>query len=103
MLHKTNDVILTIGHNVGDTPTWTRGDVIDATHDVLGIDGLTAYDCLGYWRGESEESTRIEICAVSAREARRIRDAVPALARRLGQVEIMVQAMPSHARFVKAA
>lgn len=98
-----HDVTLTIGHNVQGVPTWTSRGVIEATHDVLGVDALTAYDCVGYWRGESEESTRIEICAVSAREARRIRAAVPALASRLEQVEVMVQVARSSARFVSAA
>lgn len=103
MFFAKYDVTLTIGHNVQGVSTWSQGDVVSAAYDTLGTDGLTAYDCLGYWRGESEESTRIEICAVGAREARRIRDAVPDLARRLGQVEIMVQVTRSHARFVKAA
>lgn len=103
MLRRKHDVILTIGHNVNGTPTLARKQITTEALKALSIDGLTAYGCTGYWRGEAEESTRIEICAVSAREARRIRNAIPALAKRLGQVEIMVQITPSRTRFVKAA
>lgn len=55
---------LSIGHNVHGVATWTTADVCDAVAprlEALGVEGFTAWACLGMYKGEREESTRLEI------------------------------------------
>ncbi len=67
---------LTIGHNVGATPTLTHGHVVRVAADVLALDAFTAWQTVGYYHGAAETGTRIEICADKS-EVMRIYDAVP--------------------------
>lgn len=97
------DLIITIGHNVNGRPTWSEADVLERAADVLALEAFTAYPCAGMWRGEREESTRLEILALDNAEAERIVEAVPCLARALEQAEIALEARPSRVRFVKTA
>jgi hypothetical protein len=81
---------LTIGHNVQGVPTWQTSDVARAAAGVLEVDGMTAVPCYGLWRGEAEESTRIEIVTEPAR-VESIVARVPALCRALRQDAIMCE------------
>lgn len=78
---------LTVGHNVGSTPTLTHEYVVRTAADVLALDAFTAWQTVGYYHGAAESGTRIEICADKS-EVIRIYDAVPALALNLMQESI---------------
>ena len=101
--NKLYDINLTIGHNVDDVPTLSGEDIYKTAAAVLSIDAFTAFDCVGYWRGIPEKSTRIEICAVSDDRAEEIRSSIPALASALGQEAIMLKVVPSVSTFICAA
>lgn len=96
------DIHLTIGHNVNGRPMHTRRAICAAAARILEVDGLTAIPCTGIWRGEVEESTRLEICGLDDEAARAVWTRVPRLAAALDQVEIMAEAVPSRIRFVGA-
>ena len=58
------DIHLTIGHNVNGRPTHTTRAVCATAARILEVEGFTAVPCLGMWRGEAEDSTRLEICGL---------------------------------------
>ena len=93
---------LTIGHNVGDKPTHTSAHVVNAAADILALDGLTAYEARGMWRGMFEDSTSIEVSGISEQEAARIMDALPALAYMLKQEAIAADVREDTTQFVAA-
>lgn len=93
---------LTIGHNVGNTPTHTTAHVVNLAADLLALDGLTAYETRGMWRGMCEDSTRIEVSGITADECARILDALPALAYALGQEAIAADVREDTTAFVAA-
>ena len=93
---------LTIGHNVGNAPTHTSAHVVNAAADLLALDGLTAYETRGMWRGMCEDSTRIEVSGISASEAARIVAALPALAYALHQEAIACEVREDATQFVAA-
>lgn len=95
-------ITLTIGHNVNDKPTHTSAHVVNAAADILALDGLTAYQTRGMWRGMCEDSTRIEVCGLTEQEAARIVDALPALAHALRQEAIACEVREDSTRFVAA-
>lgn len=64
-----NDLHVTIGHNVRGVPTHNTVTVCATAARILGIEGMTAYQCVGYWHGEHEASTRIEVCSLNDDEA----------------------------------
>ena len=100
MIKQLKDVALTIGHNVGNVPTWNTKSVCTTAAAVLGIDGLTAYTVRGVWQGAYEESTRIEICGVD--NAAELLQRVEALATALHQEYIMCNVTDSQTRFIGA-
>lgn len=91
---------LTIGHNVGTSPTLTHEYVVRTAADVLALDAFTAWQTVGYYHGVAETGTRIEICADKS-EVMRIYDAVPVLALDLMQESIYVSI--EHAAVAAAA
>lgn len=97
-------ITLTIGHNVfdGHAIRLTSAEVIAATVELLVLDGLTAYETRGMWRGMCEDSTRIEVCGLTEQEAARIVAALPALAHALKQEEIACEVREDSMRFVAA-
>lgn len=95
-------VTLTIGHSVAGVPTHTMAHVVTIAADLLALDGLTAYQVRGLWRGVAEDSTRIEVCGLDAAEAARIVDAVPALAHALAQEAIACEVREDATQFVAA-
>lgn len=95
------DIILTIGHNVEGEPCHSMRSVCAKASELLGVEAFTAIPCVGMWRGQAEDSTRIELCAVSEAEASRICALVPDLAEALGQAEIMREVRTSHVRFIE--
>ena len=97
-----NDLHVTIGHNVRGVPTHNTATVCATAERILGIEGMTAYQCVGYWHGEHEASTRIEVCGLNDDEAARMWALLPYLARELEQKEVMAEVVPSSARFVEA-
>lgn len=94
-------VHLTIGHNVAGVPMFETSEICEYATDYLGIEAFTAIECAGMWQGQREESTRIEICALSDDEAQMIRSRVPLLAQVLGQQEIMFEIRPDHVEFIE--
>lgn len=98
-----NTVTLTIGCNVGGTPTHDPARVVETAGRVLGVGAMTAYRCAGWWRGEAETSIRVEVCALQDDEAAAILDKVPALAAALDQEEIMVERRPDSVAFIPRA
>lgn len=97
------NVYLTIGHNVGNTPTHTTTTIAQAVHDVLGIEAFTAIPCIGMWQGMAEQSTRVEVCAVSAEMVEAVRANIARLASALSQEAIMIQTDDAPVSFVDAA
>lgn len=91
-------VSLTIGHNVAGTPTHDTAHVAEQTARILGVDAFTAIPCLGMWRGEAENSTRIEIVTDDA-TASEIAERVPYLAYALMQEAIMCEIRPASVTF----
>ena len=81
-------VQLTIGFNVNGEARHNMHTVCEKVTDVLNVEAYTAIPCLGMWRGEAEDSARIEIVAEET-EARTILANVPYLAYALEQCEIM--------------
>lgn len=96
------DIHLTIGHNVNGHPTHTTRAVCATAARILEVEGFTAVPCLGMWRGEAEDSTRLEICGLDDEAARAVWTRVPLLAAALDQVEVMAEAVPSRIRFIGA-
>lgn len=99
----TYDITLTIGHNVGETPTHDRRAVCEAVAAVCGVEGMTAWAADGVWHGMAEQSTRVLLAGLDDAGAERVRGAVPALAAVLGQEAIMCEVAPSRAVFIAAA
>lgn len=97
------NVYLTIGHNVGNTPTHTTQDIAQAVHEVLGIEAFTAIPCVGMWQGMAEQSTRVEVCAVSDDIVQAVNANIARLASVLSQETIMVQTDNAPVSFVDAA
>ena len=97
----SKSITLVIGHNVGADPMFKTSEICDYAADYLGVEAFTASQCFGMWRGEREESTRIEICALSDDEAETIRARVPLLAQVLGQQAIMCELRPDHVEFIE--
>lgn len=95
-------VSIMVGHNVGNVPTFNDDEIVAEAMDILALQGATCYGTIGVWRGNTEESTRIDVIC-SLREARRIKAAAPALARALNQDAVLVSIMPSFASFVGPA
>ena len=58
------NIHLTIGHNVDGAPKWTIQNITAAVSLTLEVEAFTAIPCYGMWRGEAEESTRIEMCGL---------------------------------------
>ena len=85
-------VTVTVGHNVGDGRAirWTGEDVIDEFSNSCAVECATAFECVGVWQGQREDSTRIE-CACDARTAARIRRRSFALSARLMQDSVFVE------------
>lgn len=96
------NIHITIGHNVDGKPKHNIKAVTKAVYNTLDIEAFTAFGCLGMWRGEAEDSTRIEINNISASEADRINALIPELARQLEQVEIMFEKFESNTQFIAA-
>lgn len=94
---------LTIGHNVNGAPKWNINNVTAAVSLTLEIEAFTAIPCYGMWRGEAEESTRIEIAALDDGAAERIRALIPSLAELLEQEAIMYQEAIANVEFVEPA
>lgn len=95
-----NDIQLSIGHNVNGKPSHDQQKIIKALIKIMNkheqlIKGFSAYDMLGYWCGEIETSTRIEINGASNETAQSIRERIPELARYLKQYEIYFNVRPS--------
>lgn len=99
---KRYSIHLTIGHNVKGVPTFKTREICEFASEYLGIEAFTAMECAGMWQGERENSTRIEICALSESEADSIRANVPILAQALAQDSIMCETRPDHVEFVEA-
>ena len=95
-------VHLTIGHNVAGVPTLKREQVAAAVASVCKLEACTIIPCWGMWRGEFEESTRIEVCGIDEQEAARIRACVPALAAELNQEAIMCEVRAGAVEFIAA-
>ena len=94
-------IVLTVGHNVGNNPMFKTSEICDYAADYLGVEAFTASQCFGMWQGEREDSTRIEMCALSDDEAEAIRARVPLLAQVLGQQAIMCEIRPDHVEFIE--
>ncbi len=92
---------LTIGHNVNGAPKWNINNVTAAVRLTLEVEAFTAIPCFGMWKGEAEESTRIEICALDDDKAARIREAIPRLSELLEQEAIMYQETTANVEFVE--
>lgn len=82
--------VLTIGHNVEGREWWTHEDVLNAAADLLALDGFTAYEVNGMYKGARERSTRLEVIAERA-ELGRIVSALPALVYTLEQESILLE------------
>lgn len=95
------DLTLTIGHNVNGVPTHTFAHVVAFTAAALQIKGLTAWECTGFWEGEVERSTRIEIGALEEDRLEKILTQIPSLAEALKQNAITVQIRDSATAFVE--
>lgn len=95
------DLTLTIGHNVNGVPTHTYTHVVAFTAAALQLEGLTAWECTGFWEGEVEHSTRIEIDALEEDRLGRILAQIPSLAEALKQKAITVQIRDSATAFVE--
>ena len=100
MNKQLKDIALTIGHNIGNVPTWNTESICATAAAVLGVDGLTAYTVHGVWQGAREESTRLEICGVV--NAAELLQRVKTLATALQQKCIMCTVTDSQTQFVSA-
>lgn len=98
----TYDIAITIGHNVKGRPHHTRKTVLSIFEAVTGVEAYTAIRCAGMWRGQAEESTRVEVCNLSESDAMNLLACLPVLAAQLEQEEIMVSHRESATRFVSA-
>jgi len=99
-IEEKHTVELTIGHNVMGVPTFSTMEICGYVSEFLGINAFTAIECAGMWNGESEKSTRIEICALTENEANEIRDSIPVLAQALAQESIMFEIRKSYVDFI---
>lgn len=95
------NISLTIGHNVNGAPRWNIQNVTAAVSLTLELEAFTAIPCFGMWRGEAEESTRIEICNVTDEQAQEIRARIPKLSELLEQEAIMYQETTASVEFVE--
>ncbi len=97
------NISLTIGHNVNGAAKWTIQNITAAVSLTLDIEAFTAIPCYGMWRGEAEESTRIEICSLTDEQAQEIRARIPKLSELLEQEAIMYQETTANVEFVEPA
>ena len=95
------DLTLYIGHNVDGKPRHTTQAITNAVVKQLGIEGYTAYDAWGEWRGEKETSTIIKICGLDANELEEMHEKrIPALCYYLEQECILTEAVASNATMI---
>lgn len=92
-------VILTIGHNVGNVDALDDVAICAAVTTTLGVDGFTAYPCLGMWKGMPEMSTRIEVVTDDPDS---VTIHVPKLAWSLNQEAIMCEVVEVNVTFPAA-
>ncbi len=96
------DATIYIGHNVDGTPKHDASDVLAALA-AHGIEACTVYEGAGVWRGETEATSIVELCALSADEVEALQaSTIPALCVELEQCEIMARISPSNAVFIAA-
>lgn len=81
---------LTIGHNVNGRPALTSQCITQTVASILNLDAFTIIPCYGLWRGEAEESSRIEICGLTDELAETIAARIPKLSATLNQESIML-------------
>jgi hypothetical protein len=92
-------ITLTIGHNVGNTPTYTTEEVAAAATLYLGTKGATVIEAKGLWCGMPEASTRIEVVRDNL-TYEDIRKRVQRLSRVLRQEAIMTEVVRTSVEFL---
>lgn len=94
------NIYLTIGHNVGNTPKYTTPYICERVAKYLELEAFTAIPCFGMWQGSAEQSTRIEINALTEDQAAQIESLIPQLAKALKQNAIMFEIQESKTAFI---
>ena len=92
---------LTIGHNVAGAPVFSTDETIDLASEYLELEAFTAFECVGFWHGMRETSTRIELCGLTDDDVARITAAIPTLAAAMGQECIMCETRPDRVQFIE--
>lgn len=92
---------LTIGHKIGPIDALDTATVCAAVTTTLAVSAFTAIPCIGMWKGQPENSTRIEIVTTND-DADRIAGLVPTLAWQLNQDAIMVETTSADVAFVES-
>lgn len=90
MNEQMHTLALTIGHNVGDKPTWDTQAVCKVIDMVLACPSYTVIPCIGRYNGMNETSTRIEVCDTKQNILSYVQR-VPVIAGKLNQECILVQ------------
>lgn len=95
---KRHDLTLYIGHNVDGRPAYKTDDICVAVSRILNVEGLTAYEANGIWKGESERTTVCIICGLDL-PIKEIRHRISKLTRELQQEAIMYRIEESRVLF----
>lgn len=95
------DLTIYVGHNVEGKPRHDSDKITKAVREQLKVDGFTAFEAWGDWRGEKERSTVIKICAIEENRLAEIQERqIPALCYYLNQESILIEAVASTAALV---
>ena len=93
------DVQLYIGHNINDTPALSQEEIMRACAEFTT--GATAIPARGMWHGVAENTTIVEICAVSGEFVEKLRaEWIPFLCVALQQDAIMLRVSVSNCEFI---
>lgn len=78
-----------IGHDLGtQTNALSPRTILETAENVLSFNGCTTWEANGYWRGNYEQTTVIEIAGLTKAEAQALSDKLPELSEALGQTSI---------------
>ena len=77
---NTQQVTITIGHNVAGVPTHTTAEIVRKFADVAGVNGFSYHEVHGYYLGQFEDSTAI-VCNGCTEEASALLFAASEMAR----------------------
>lgn len=77
-----------IGHECATRDELTKREILATAQNVLAFEACTTWEAEGFWNGQTETTTVIEIAGLDKAEAQALSDKLPELSEALGQTSI---------------